>query len=154
MKGTPESVVCFRQSLEAGAVPKVEDNATMVLNYKDGVAILEASWDLPPAQRVGNEVYGLKGSIVGGMVRKAGQPGAPRNAQGGGRGQPQGEPLPLTPLPPERADPIAYMVDRIRNKQALDGPSALDLNVAVQEVLEAAKISIKTGKAVSLPLKP
>jgi hypothetical protein len=45
------------------------------------------------------------------------------------------------------------MVDHIRRKQPLDGPSALDLNVAVQEVLEAAKISIRTGKAVPLPLK-
>jgi hypothetical protein len=65
---------------------------------------------------------------------------------------PDGDPLPVTPLPPERSEPIAYIVDRIRHKQPLDGPSALDLNVNVQEVLEAAKMSIKTGKAVPLPL--
>jgi len=87
------------------------------------------------------------------MVRKAGQPAARAEATQGGRGQPQGDPLTVTPLPPERSEPIAYMVDHIRRKQPLDGPSALDLNVAVQEVLEAAKISIKTGKAVPLPLK-
>jgi hypothetical protein len=45
------------------------------------------------------------------------------------------------------------MVDRLRTKQPLDGPSALDINVAVQEVLEAAKVSVKTGRAVPLPLK-
>ena len=45
------------------------------------------------------------------------------------------------------------MVDRIKNKQPLDGPSALDLNVSAQEVLEAAKMSIKTGRAIPLPLK-
>ena len=156
LKGMPESVYATANHLKPDLYPNVEDNATMILNYKDGVAILEASWDLPPAQRTGNEIYGLKGSIVGSAIRKAGQPGAPRPAtpQGGGRGQQQGDPLPVTPLPPERADPIAYMVDRIRHKQALDGPSALDLNVEVQEVLEAAKISIKTGKVVPLPLKP
>jgi predicted dehydrogenase len=151
LKGMPESVYATANHLKPELYPKVEDNATMVLNYKDGVAILEASWDLPPAQRVGNEVYGMKGSIVGGVVRKAGQPAAPRTD--GGRGQPQGEPLTVTPLPPERSEPIAYMVDHIRHKQPLDGPSALDLNVTVQEVLEAAKISIKTGKAVPLPLQ-
>jgi len=153
LKGMPESVYATANHLKPDLYPKVEDNATVVLNYKDGVAILEASWDLPPAQRVGNEVYGMKGSIVGGMVRKAGQPAARAEATQGGRGQPQGDPLTVTPLPPERSEPIAYMVDHIRRKQPLDGPSALDLNVAVQEVLEAAKISIKTGKAVPLPLK-
>jgi hypothetical protein len=108
---------------------------------------------LPPALRLGNEVYGLRG-IVGGAVRKVGQHAPPRtnSAQAGSRGMPDGDPLPVTPLPPERSEPIAYIVDRIRHKQPLDGPSALDLNVNVQEVLEAAKMSIKTGKAVPLPL--
>jgi hypothetical protein len=45
------------------------------------------------------------------------------------------------------------MVDRIRNKQPLDGPSALDLHVSVQQVLEAAKMSVQTGRAIPLPLK-
>jgi hypothetical protein len=72
-------------------------------------------------------------------------------AQAGGCGQPQGDPLTVTPPPPERSEPIAYMGDHIRHKQPLDGPSALDLNVAVQEVHDAAKISIKTGGAVPLP---
>ncbi len=52
-----------------------------------------------------------------------------------------------------QAEPIAYMVDHIRGKQPLDGPSALDLNLQVNQVLEAAKISVRTGRAVPLPLK-
>jgi predicted dehydrogenase len=113
------------------------------------VAILEASWDLPPAQRLGSEIYGMKGSIVGNTIRKMGAPGG----GSGGRGQQGGDPLAVTPLPPERSEPIAYMVDRIRTKQPVDGPSALDLNVKVQEVLEAAKMSVQSGRAVPLPLK-
>ena len=152
MKGMPESVYATAQHMKPETFPKVEDNATIILNYKDGLAILEASWDLPPAQRLGNEIYGMKGSIVGNSIRKPGSPGAP--ASGGARGgQQAGDALPVTPLPPERSEPIAYMVDRIRNKQPIDGPSALDLNVSVQEVLEAAKLSVQTGRAVSLPLK-
>ncbi len=146
LKGMPVSVYATAQQLKPEMFPKVEDNALIVLNYTDGLAILEASWDLPPAQRLGNEIYGMKGSIVGNSIRRAGERGA-----GGGRGQP-GEPLSITPLPPERSEPIAYMVDRIRNKQPLDGPSALDLNVAVQQVLEAAKMSVATGRVISLPL--
>jgi predicted dehydrogenase len=152
LKGRPESVYATAQHIKPEMFPKVEDHAMIVLNYKNGVAMLEASWALPPAQRLGNEVYGTTGSIVGNMIRKPGQ--TPRaQAAGGGRGGQQGEPLTVTPLPPERAEPIAYMVDRIRNKQPLDGPSALELNVATQEVLEAAKMSIKAGRAISLPLK-
>jgi predicted dehydrogenase len=146
LKGMPQSVYATANHLKPELYPKVEDNATIILNYKDGLAILEASWDLPPAQRLGSEIYGMKGSIVGATIRKQG-------ARGGGRGAQQGEPLTVQPLPPERAEPIAYMVDRIKNKQPLDGMSALDLNVNVQEVLEAAKMSVKTGKAVALPLK-
>ncbi len=146
LKGMPENVYASANHLKPEMYPKVDDNATIVLNYKDGVAILEASWDLPPAERLGNEVYGMKGSIVGGTIQKGVR-------RAGARRQTSGEPLPVTPLPPERADPVAYIVDRIRHKQPLDGPSALDLNVQVQEVLEAAKISIRTGKAVPLPLK-
>ncbi|MBV8905953.1 MAG: Gfo/Idh/MocA family oxidoreductase [Acidobacteriia bacterium] len=156
LKGMPESVYATALHLKPQLYPNVEDDATVTLNYKDGVAILEASWDLPPAPRPGNEVYGLTGSIVGGVIRKAGQhsPQPAAATQPGLRAQPPGDPLTVNPLPPERSEPIAYMVDRIRHKQPLDGPSALDLNVDVQEVLEAAKISIKTGQAVPLPLEP
>jgi predicted dehydrogenase len=143
LKGKPQSVFATAAHLKPQTFPAVEDHATLLLNYADGVSILEATWDMPPAQRSGNEIYGTKGSITGNQIRKAGQ--AP-GQQGGG------EALPNTPLPPEKAEPIAYMLDRIRTKQQLDGPSSLELNVAVQEVLEAAKMSIKTGKAVALPL--
>jgi predicted dehydrogenase len=148
LKGRPETVYASANHMKPEMYPKVEDNATIILNYKDGVAILEATWDMPPAPRTGSEVYGMKGSIVGREIRKGGQRPA------GSRGPIPGEPLEVKPLPAERAEPIAYMVDRIRTKQPLDGPSALELNVAVQEVLEAAKLSVKTGKAIPLPLKP
>jgi predicted dehydrogenase len=150
LKGMPESVYATAQHMKPETFPKVEDNATIILNYKDGLAILEASWDLPPAQRLGNEIYGMKGSIVGNSIRK---PGSPASGSGARGAQQAGEPMTVTPLPPERSEPIAYMVDRIRNKQPIDGPSALDLNVSVQEVLEAAKMSVQTGRAVPLPLK-
>ncbi|MBL8173425.1 MAG: Gfo/Idh/MocA family oxidoreductase [Bryobacterales bacterium] len=147
IKGKPRSVYATAQHMKPEMFPKVEDHAVIVLNYSDGVAILEASWDLPPAQRLGNEVYGMSGSIVGNSIRKAG-------SSGGGRGSQQpGAPVDVKPLPPERSEPIAYMVDRLRTKQPLDGQSALDLHVDVQEVLEAAKMSVKSGTAIALPLK-
>jgi predicted dehydrogenase len=150
LKGKPDSVYATVQHLKPDMFPNVDDSALIVLNYKDGIALLEPSWDLPPAERLGSEIYGLKGSIVGTAIRRAGD-SMPR---GGGRGARQsGEPLAVPALPPERSEPIAYMVDRLRRKLPLDGPSALDLHVAVQEVLEAAKISARTGNTVKLPLR-
>ncbi len=148
LKGRPETVYASANHLKPELYPKVEDNATIILNFKDGVAILEATWDMPPAPRSLSEIYGTKGSIVGGQVRRAGA-----SPSGGARGAQPGENLNVEPLPPERSEPIAYMVDRIRNRRPLDGPSALDLNVSVQEVLEAAKMSIEAGRAIPLPLK-
>lgn len=146
IKGVPQSVYATAQHIKPEMFPNVEDNAVIILNYKDGVAVLEATWDLPPSLRLGNEIYGVKGSIFGTSIRKA---GGPRMTPGSLY---PGEPIEVKPLPPERSEPIAYMVDRLRTSKPLDGPSALDLNVAVQEVLEAAKISLRTGRAVSLPL--
>jgi len=146
MKGLPESVYTSVLHLKPETYPKVEDNATIILNYKDGVAIFEGSWDLPPRPPSGNEVFGRTGSIVMGRtveLRKSGGRGA----------QQQPEQIKVTPLPPERSDAISYLVNRLTTKQPLEGMSALDINVQVQEVLEAAKMSVKTGKAIRLPLK-
>ena len=138
LKGMPQSVYATIEHLKPETFPNVDDTALIVLNYKDGLAVLEPSWDLPPAERLGNEIYGMKGSIVRNVIRKPGAPDAP---------------LTVTPLAPERAEPIAYLVDHLRRKLPLDGPSALDHNVAVQEVLEAAKRSVENGRAVTLPLQ-
>ncbi len=144
LKGRPESVYATTLHMKPEMFPNVEDHATIILNYKDGTAIFEASWDLPPRPPAGNEIFGMGGSIVMGRrieLRKA-----------GGRGA-EPEEIKVEPLPPERAEPIAYMVHRLSSKQPVDGLSALDLNVAVNEVLEAAKMSVKTGKAIALPFK-
>ena len=147
LKGRPQSVYATAQHLKPDIYPNVDDNATIVLNYTDGLALLEATWDQPPrTSNGGNEIYGRTGSIVGNQIRKAGAPA-------GGRGMPQGDPIKVDPLPPERAAPLDYVADRIRTKHPLDGMASLDLNVTVVEVLEAAKISIKTGAAVKLPLQ-
>ena len=42
------------------------------------------------------------------------------------------------------------MVDAIRNSKPLEGITALDINVGVVELIEAAKESIRTGLAVKL----
>jgi predicted dehydrogenase len=138
--GRPQSVFAHVNHLRPETFPKVEDNSTMILSYKDGVGLFEGSWDLPRSfQEL--EIFGFQGSLL------------MRNGSVEVRKRRDVENVPLTALPPERAEPIAYMIHCIREKKAPEGLVALDLNLGVNEIIEAAKQSVKTGKAVPLPLK-
>jgi predicted dehydrogenase len=112
----------------------------MILHYKNGIGIFEGSWDLPRSFQ-DLEVFGLKGSVY--MTRDAvefrqGREAATR--------------LDPAPLPLAEAGPIAYMVNAIRSNRPVEGLTALDINVGVVEIIEAAKMSVKSGKAVPLPI--
>lgn len=138
--GRPEKVYAHVNHLRPETFPKVEDNATMILSYKDGVGLFEGSWDLPRGYQ-DLEVFGLQGGLYmrnGSVELRKGRESTEINLQ---------------PLPPERAEPIAYMIHRIRTKTAPEGLVGLDLNVGVNEIIEAAKMSVKSGRAVPLPLK-
>jgi predicted dehydrogenase len=141
--GRPETVFAQVNQLRPETFPKVEDTSAMILHYKNGVGIFEGSWDLPRSFQ-DLEIFGPDGSIY--VDRSAVEVRKGRRAEGA-------EKMDLTPLPAERAEPIAYMVHCIRTKTAPDGLVGLDLNLGVNEIIEAAKISVKTGKAVSLPLR-
>lgn len=139
--GRPETVYAQVNHLRPETFPKVEDNATMVLHYKNGAGLFEGSWDLPRSFQ-DLEIFGLSGSLYmqNGKVEL-------RKSRG------PAETLAIEPLPAERAEPIAYMIHCIRNKKAPEGLVGLDINVGVNEIIEAAKMSVKTGKAIPLPLK-
>jgi predicted dehydrogenase len=139
--GRPDTVYAHVNHLRPETFPKVEDNSNMILGYKNGVGIFEGSWDLPRSFQ-DLEVFGLQGSVY--MRNNFVEVRKSRAAA---------EQLRLDPLPPERAEPIAYMIHCIRTKTAPEGLVALDINVGVNEIIEAAKMSVKSGKAVSLPLK-
>lgn len=138
--GKPERVYAQVNQLRPETFPKVEDNANMMLSYKNGVGMFEGSWDLPRSFQ-DLEVFGRTGSLY--MSRQELKVRAGR------------EPETVTaadPLPPERRDPITYMVHVVKTGGVIDGITALDLNVDVVEIIEAAKRSIATGASVKLPL--
>jgi predicted dehydrogenase len=121
--------------------PKIEDNSVLVLSYRDGVAILEGSWNFPRGIQ-DLELFGPAGSLnlrleQGVVVRKGKEPE---------------QKLEAPPLGPELFDALSYMAHCLRNKKTVDGMVGLDLNVGVMEVIEAAKTSVQSGKAVALPL--
>jgi predicted dehydrogenase len=58
-----------------------------------------------------------------------------------------GERQSVTPLPHARSNPIAYFLDRIRTNQPIEDPLSASLNVIVMEILDAARESLRTGRA-------
>ncbi|MBI4904658.1 MAG: Gfo/Idh/MocA family oxidoreductase [Acidobacteria bacterium] len=137
--GRPDSVYAQVNQLRPGEFPKVEDNAAFLLSYKNGVGVFEGSWDLPRSfQEL--EIFGREGSLnmANGKVEfRKGRQGPVI-------------PVEITPLPLERSEPIAYMVDCIRKKRSPEGLVALDINVGVVEIIEALRKSIKEHKAIRL----
>jgi predicted dehydrogenase len=138
--GKPTTVYAHANRLRPEEFPKVEDTSAMLLSYPQGVALLEGSWDLPRSFQ-DLEVFGLNGSVyaVNGKVEFR-----PKNSRA------PAQEVALKPLAPEDAEPIAHMISCIEKKQAPAGLVGLDINVDVMEIIDAAKQSLKTGKAVRL----
>ena len=136
--GQPESVYAEATHLRPETFPKVEDSSTLMLHWKNAEGVFEGSWDLPRSFQ-DLEVFGRTGSVY--MTQQKVE-----------LRKRQASDVAMEPLPPERADPIAFMVDAIRGKKPIDGMTALDINVGVVEIIEAAKESVRTGRAVKLPL--
>lgn len=137
--GRPEKVYAQVNHLRPDVFPKVEDNSTMVLSYKEGVGLFEGSWDLPRSFQ-DLEIFGSKASLT--VTRDGAELRSGREAP---------RAVALDPLPPERAEPVAHMVHAIRTGEPLAELVSLEMNVGVVEILEAAKESARTGRAVALP---
>jgi predicted dehydrogenase len=135
--GRPETVYAHVNHLRPAEFPKVEDNADLVLGYKNAVGIFEASWDLPRSYQ-DLEVMGRKGSVYmkkGSVEEQIGKQAKTSRA--------------LTSLPPDESEPVAYMVSRMRAGKPVEGLTALDINVDVVAVIDAAKESVREGKPVA-----
>src|SRR5437667_12729510 len=63
---------------------------------------------------------------------------------------PEREPVTLSAVPHETSNPIAYFLDCIRNNKPVEDPIYSTLNVQVMEILEAARESVRIGRAVEL----
>ena len=138
--GRPERVYAQVNHLRPQTFPKVEDNADLLLSYPKSVGVFEGSWDLPRGFQ-DLEIFGLKGSLYmksGSVELRTGR---------------ETQALELPPLAPERAEPIAFLVNAIKTGRPIDGLTAVDINVDVVEIIEAAKMSVASGNAVALPLK-
>jgi len=141
LKGRPRGVMATAKKLKVEQHNQVDDDATIVLDYPDGTAIIEASWDWPYSKGQ-VQVFGPKGSLLATrsdlFYRAAGDSGT--------KGGLEGERVSPSALPRETSNPIAYFVDRIRSGKPIEDPLSASMNVQVMEILDAARESARTGK--------
>jgi len=141
--GMPQTVYATAQHLRPERFPKVEDNATLVFNYPHASAVFEASWDLP---------RGFQDLEVFGKSSEEQPPGSLYMTQAGvemrkGKDTKQ---LTITPLSEDESEPVAYMVSRIKADKPIEGLTAIGINVDVIHLIDLAKESIRTGRAVAV----
>lgn len=141
LKGRPSRVSAVTQKLKVAQHNPVDDDATVILDYPDGQAIIEASWDWPYS--MGQvEVFGSKGSLLATRNDLFFRSPTDNVAKVGL----QGERVALDPPPRVTSNPISYFVDCIRNNKPIEDPLSMKLNVQVIEILDAARESARTGK--------
>src|ERR1700722_2119646 len=141
----PTSVFSVTQQIKPEVYPAVEDEATVVLAYPQAQGIIQASWNWP-IDRKDMEIYGTTGYIL-----------APRKnvlrlrKVDAEEGELQ---LPAPPPSGPLRDQLAYLVSVVRGETKPSGPSSLEINLIVTEILDAARESAHTGRRVDLPPVP
>lgn len=143
MKGAePVSVSAVTKQFKPDIYSKVDDETTIIVSYPDAQAIIQASWNWPFGRK-DMEVYGQTGYIISQnskdmLFRKSKSPEIRMQVSPAELGVYQ--------------DPFSYFVDVIRKKITVQphGLYSLQNNVTVVKILEAARESAKSGRAVTI----
>jgi predicted dehydrogenase len=136
----PESVTCITQQLKPHLYPKVDDDATIILDYPENQVIIQASWNWPHHVK-DMEIYGTTGYVIC------------KNANAmeimTGRKQ-ESSSFEADPLPQGIHDPFAVLQKVVQENYQLPAydVSSLENNERVMQILEAAKRSAETNKTV------
>ena len=137
----PTSVFAVTQQIKPDVYPKVDDEATIVLTYPKAQVIIQASWNWP-YNRKDMEVYGTRGYVVADKEGIRLKPSA--------EAKESAVTVPSRPRPYH--DPFAYLAAAVRGEigVAPSDLSALDNNLLVVEILDAARRSAKEGRRIDL----
>jgi predicted dehydrogenase len=135
---TPLTVTAVTQQIKPQVYPRVDDEATIILTYPRAQAIIQASWNWP-FDRKDMEVYGETGEAI--TVRRDGL-----RVRRQGDEQPQTQTAP--PLSAPYNDSISYLIAVVSGEIKPTGLSALDTNITVTRILDAARESAKSGKTI------
>ena len=146
LKGRPRRVYATSLKLKTEQHNAVEDDATVLLEYPDATAILMPSWDWSYGKGQA-EIFGSKGSF---LVRGDGLLFQPAKRDTSVQ-NPAGKPVETPPVPAEKRNGVAYFLYCIRSNKPIEGLVSAAINVGVNEIIDAAKESIRTGRAVPMP---
>ncbi|MEO8404721.1 MAG: Gfo/Idh/MocA family oxidoreductase [Chitinophagaceae bacterium] len=141
MKGArPIAVTAVTRQYKPDVYPKVDDDATVIVEYAGATGMIEASWNWP---------FGIKDMEV------FGQTGYLHGLDNSNIVSRKRENIKSTkvapPLEAPIADPITYLTAVIRKQlTGKNDLSSLEYNMIVMEILDAAKRSAASGKRISL----
>jgi predicted dehydrogenase len=144
MKGAkPISVFANIRTFKPSVYPKVDDEATIIVNYPTAQCIIQASWNWPFGRK-DMEVYGDSGYVI----TKNNHDYFFRNRQSGSEKALQVNEKDLSVF----TDPFSWLASFLRGKITMPdyGLYSLENNMTVVRILQAARESAKTGKLVKL----
>lgn len=136
----PQTVTAVTQHFQPEIYPNVDDESTIIVTYAHAQGIIQASWNWP-YNRKDLEVYAQKGFVV-----------ADKRTLSLQKGNEEKMDVALAPLGKPYHDPFAYLASVVRGEVNVKPSdlSALDNNMIVMEILEAAKQSALSGKTIQL----
>ena len=135
----PLAVTAVTQQFQPAVYPRVDDEATILLEYPKAQGIIQASWNWP-FNRKDFEVYGEHGLAIatgGGGLRVA-LPNEPDHA------------VTPDPLAADERDSISHLIAVVRGTRKPNALSSLENNLIVTEILDAARESARTRQRVTL----
>lgn len=138
----PISVTAVTSQFKPHIYPKVEDEATIILQYPDAQCIIQASWNWPFARK-DMAIYGRSGYIItkdNNQMKAKGKVGSEIDYK-------------LTAQETNTyTSPFLYFADAIRKKITIPayGAYSIENNLIVVKILEAARDAAKTGKTIFL----
>ncbi len=138
---TPLTVTAIVNQDKPQIYPKVDDDATIVLQYPHTQAVIQASWNWPFGRK-DMEVYGSTGYAITVGADKL-RLRLPHESE---------EQLTTAPsLTGPENNSLSYLAAVVRGQLEPRGDlTALDTNVVAMQILDAARESARTGKSVRL----
>lgn len=141
MKGErPKAVTAITQTNKPDVYPKVDDEATILVQYQTAQGIIQASWNWP-FNRKDMEVYGAQGYAMADNATTWRVRFPNQNEESG-----ESEPLEVP-----YQNNLSYLTAVLNGEIDPTGSlSSLDNNMIVTEILDAARESATTGKTIYL----
>jgi predicted dehydrogenase len=141
----PTSVFAVTQQIKPEVYPKVEDEATVVLTYPKAQGIIQASWNWPVSRK---DMEGLWHHWI--------RPGAAKGFVAHPESRCRRERTGIACAASVQSAPGSTFLPGVcgsrRNQPS--GPSSLEVNLIVTEILDAARESARTGRRIDLPPAP